>query len=651
MSAVTRLGLFGVFAPAISTEQSEALAGKNISTPGVVAQLIHEFDTWQPEYGGARVYIYKAGGTELASVYTDIHLTEPADNPQILLSQTVNGRTYGKFDEPLYTPHSYYLDINAIDQTGINRPPLTTLDGADADTALVKAEGASVARPLEEHFSQTVWAADYGALGDSPTENAATLTAAMGAAGARAGTAVMIPYGTWPFTQLQVPPGVTLHGMGAGATTLRSTIAGNAITFAGDGCGLRELTIDGLNVVASSVGLYSKGNDDVRLDRVIVRRFETGVRLRGGQRGMFTDVAVANCATGVHLAGHLDTSGGDELRDFVWQGGEIEGCTTNALWLEYIDRAVAHNRFADLVVHDNLGDAVLLTGAQFTRFDQCAWDTNPVGIKVEDDSPLGDENFVRNLHVRGGRFDDSDVRLNGVVQDIQFEDCRFAGSTLRAETTTENQILLIDCEEDATTTLAGDATRFMRWRSNDRGEVRGTTTDGSATKAMALSLGPGETVAVHVTAVANQVDGEGYGVWRWTHAARRDTADLSFDGGTIAFNLGETVAGATSGASGYITAKTGTTATGTLSLRSVSGTFTDNEALQVNGVTRAYVNGAIGSPSVSLVGSLASHFLQTSGMTGSDNLIAAVGGEVQVQVQGVTGRTFEWTVFAEFLRG
>ena len=68
-------------------------------------------------------------------------------------------------------------------------------------------------------------------------------------------------------------------------------------------------------------------------------------------------------------------------------------------------------------------------------------------------------------------------------------------------------------------------------------------------------------------------------------------------------------------------------------------------------MTRAYVNGAIGSPSVSLVGSLASHFLQTSGMTGADNLIAAVGSEVQVHVQGVASRTFEWTVFAEFLRG
>lgn len=651
MSAITRLGLFGTTVPAVSTEQSEALAGKNVSTPGVVAQLIHEFDTWRPEYGGARVFIYKAGTTELAAIYTDIALTDLADNPQILLSQTVNGRSYGKFEQPLYTPDSYYCDINAIDQTGINRPALTTLDGADADTALVKAEGASVARPLEDHFAQVVWASDFGRLGDSPTENTATLVAAMGAAGARAGTLVMIPFGTWQFTQLAVPPGVTLCGMGAGATTLRSTIAGNAVTFSGDDCGLRDLTLDGLNVVASSVGLFSKGQDDIRLLRVIVKRFEAGARLRGGLRGGFFDVRVANCSTGVHLAGHLDTSGGDELRDFAWQGGEIEGCTTTGLWLEHIDRAVAHNRFGDLVIHDNLGDAVLLTGAQFTRFDQCAWDANAIGLRVEDDSPLGAENFVRNLHIRGGRFNDSDVRLNGVVQDIQFEDCRFAGATLRAETTTDNQILLIDCDEDATTALAGDATRFMRWRNNDRGEIRGSTTDGSAVKAMGLALGPGETVAVHVTSVANQVDGEGYGVWRWTHAARRDTADLAFDGGTIAFNVGETVRGATSGAAGYITAKSGTTGSGTLSLRSIAGTFTDNEALQVAGVTRAFVNGALGSPSVSLVGSLASHFLETSGMTAADNLIAAVGNEVQVHVQGVSGRTFEWTVFAEFVRG
>jgi len=53
---------------------------------------------------------------------------------------------------------------------------------------------------------------------------------------------------------------------------------------------------------------------------------------------------------------------------------------------------------------------------------------------------------------------------------------------------------------------------------------------------------------------------------------------LTFDGGTGAFTVGQVVTSST-GASGTISAKTGTTSSGTLTLTGVSGTFTDNRAI------------------------------------------------------------------------
>jgi hypothetical protein len=648
MAAITRLGLFGVTAPGISTAQSEALSEKNVYVPGMRAQRIPDFDLWQADYGGARVYVYKANTTDLAALYSDIGLTTPLDNPQTLLSRSIAGRSYGKWDAPVYTPDSYYLDINAVDQTGVSVPPLTTLDGEDADLALVTANGGSEQRALEAHLAQTVWAEDHGALGDSPTENAATLNAAMGEAGARGGASVQVPAGNWQITQITVPSGVTLKGQGRLATTLRSTVAGNVITFSGDNCGLSDLTVDGVNVVAGSVGVYSKGLNEIRLTNAEVKRFETGILFRGGARARFDDVSVQGCTTGARLTGHLDTSGGSAFTDFVWVGGEAKECSSAAIWLEYIDRTVWHNFLANLSIHDNIQDGLKITGAQFTRISHCLFDDNSIGLRVEDDSPATGDSVTINLHVEGGRFDASDVRLDGACQDVQFEDVRFLGAEIRAETTIENQILLIDCSEDATTTIAGDGTRVMRWRSNDRGAVRGTTANATPTKAMGFELEPGESALLVMKAVANQVDGEGYAMFYTVHAARRDTADLTFDNGTIAFLVGQTVVGATSGSSAYITAVAGTTASGTLSLRAITGEFTDNESLQVGGVTNALANGVLVYNAPSVVGtSAASVFAHRTNATASDNTISAVGNEIQVMVTGVASRTFEWVVDVE----
>jgi len=72
------------------------------------------------------------------------------------------------------------------------------------------------------------------------------------------------------------------------------------------------------------------------------------------------------------------------------------------------------------------------------------------------------------------------------------------------------------------------------------------------------------------------------------------TGTLTFDGGTGDFTVGQVVTGTTSGATGLITAKTGSTAAGTLTVKGVAGVFIDNEAI-TDPVTpgAAVVNGAM----------------------------------------------------------
>lgn len=91
MAPVTRLGPAGVpAAPQTFTDKAEA---------GLPAfgQLIEEFDVWQEGYGAAEVYVYKAGTTDLASVYYDEGLTRRAPNPQILITRVDGLTTYSKF--------------------------------------------------------------------------------------------------------------------------------------------------------------------------------------------------------------------------------------------------------------------------------------------------------------------------------------------------------------------------------------------------------------------------------------------------------------------------------------------------------------------------------------------------------------------------
>ena len=75
---------------------------------------------------------------------------------------------------------------------------------------------------------------------------------------------------------------------------------------------------------------------------------------------------------------------------------------------------------------------------------------------------------------------------------------------------------------------------------------------------------------------------------------------MNYDGQTAAFNLGTTVTGSTSGATGEIAKDTGNGVSGTLKLVNISGAFQDNETITDNGSTpgSAKVNGTLIAPKV-----------------------------------------------------
>lgn len=83
-------------------------------------------------------------------------------------------------------------------------------------------------------------------------------------------------------------------------------------------------------------------------------------------------------------------------------------------------------------------------------------------------------------------------------------------------------------------------------------------------------------------------DGVRYGAYAFTcngtgEKIYRTYRVLNYQNGTVAFNVGATVTGTTSGATALIVAKTGTVATGALHLDIVDGTFQDGEVITDNG--------------------------------------------------------------------
>jgi hypothetical protein len=614
-----------------------------------ISILVSEYDVWREGYDGAVVYIYAAGTTTLLPVYTDPDLTIPAINPQVLLSKTDSlGARYGRFAKPIYTNAAYYLDINTVEQTGIHAVPLSGLAGQNAGAATVIATGGNRARTLADRASDSVHAADYGEIGNSPTTNTTTLATAIGAAAARGGGRVRLPSGVIVFNQISIPQNVILTGAGRSATILQSQVAGRVIELTGAGAGLADLTLDGINLVPGSTGLYGKAVNRIRLDAVEIKRFATGMMFRGGRDHVYRDLSLSNNTVAGSLRGDDDFVGtgvGDEFSGLDWFQGTVQQHTGGGLDLTMFDLPVKHNVFHQVDFIDNVTEpAVRLTGASFTSFRNCYWEGNTVNLQVEDnqDTTLLDRKVV-GLRLDGGQIIDGTMSLDGLCQDVVIESMELSGLEIQSNIP-ETQVLIRDCVE-FDTFISGDSTKIVRFRTVNAGSVTGQTTNATPIVAWKTKLHPNEVVCVDAIATAEAINTTDHAAYAIIGAARQPPATLTFDERTAAFTVGKLLIGSTSGATGIITAATNAT-TGTISLASVEGDFVDNELLtEENGTGGARVNGAVVMGVNTLVGTPTITFTAEQPNTLTWGLSFAVAQqELQLLVTGEAAKTIIWTI-------
>ena len=606
---------------------------------------IAEFDTWRPGYGLASVRVLKAGTSDLASIYTNEELTIAAANPQTLSERIDNGISYGRWSVPLYIGVPYELEINTVDRTGVQRPALTTLDAQDASKATVKVAGGSKDIELEDHLVRRIDVRDYGDFiavgqpGASASTNNATLTAALGVAGAAGSGYVELPAGTYQVTAYTVPQGVVIRGQGRVATALQSTQASDVATIGGARAGFSRITLDGVSLVAGSVGVYAANKDEIVFDDVEIKRFETGLDRRGGTRCAWNDLFISNCVTGYKAHGDAASGVGGALQYNHWRGGKVELCTTAGIDLRYVDQNCEHNVFAAIVLDSNTGKAAWLRGVRHHSFFDCRWSGNTNNLTVEDGSPATTSNTVIGLNLVGGAMSGGTVTLSGTLESVALRWMALSSMTVTL-TAPSNNILVEDCRETSVT-ISGDATAWIRHKTTDRGSSSGITTGNAATKVWAITLVPGQKVYLEARVLARQRNGTDRAYYHKSVAAHRPGSTLAYDTQTANFTVGNVLTGATSGATARIIADSDSGTTGTLTLQDISGVFVDNEIITDGATGSAMVNGSLVAQNCALEGGIViTHEQET--IVGWDATFAANGPQIELRVTGATGATIEW---------
>lgn len=626
--------------------------------------LISEFDLWRAGYAGATVAIYEAGTTTLADVFTDEALSVAAANPQTLLSLTSNGVAYGKFAVPLYVGDAYELVINSADETGVMRQPLTTLTGEDASGATVQAAGGTEDIALEDIVARVIHVDDYGEFlpttdpGASASTNAATLTAAIGAAATDGGGYVVLPAGTFLITSISIPAEVVVRGQGRLATVLQSTLGDKVVTWAGNAAGLEALCLDGVSLIASSIGIYALAKKETYLRDVLVKNFATGIKCQGGRRADWSNFYIDNCTNGAQLYGDDDASGaglGDDFLNNMWEGGLVTNCTGIGVELKYVDRPCWHNSLSDVGFEDNTGTALKIFGARWTVLEDSCWfagNTTDLDMRDGTDPALAYENTVVGFTMKGGSIA-GDMSFTGICQDVIFDKVEFASGTYTLTNVT-NAIVARDGVEGATVELAGtDSTKWLRCRTSiaDFPNSSGLTTTAASTEAWSYDLAPGERVIVHANVVANSRNTDEYAVYSILQGAHRPASTLAYDGQTVNFTLGTIVTGGTSGATARIVADSDGGATGTLSLRDIDGEFIDDEIITDESGGTALANGVLAHQNAALLGSLTSLMTAVEIDATWACIFGVTAGKVRVMVAGAAAKNVEWTVSAQVTSG
>ena len=614
--------------------------------PAMRAFPLYEFHVAQA--GGASVYAYLPGTTTLADLYSDEDLTVAAANPQVLESLTVDDIVYGKLSAPVYVGTAIEVYVAGV-RSGVMRPPISSLDDEDASNALVTAVDGDEAHSLAEHLGRVIYAHNYGKMTTDPTTNTATINAAIGIVAARGGGDVVLEPGPIQFNQLTLPVGVRLVGYGRGVTTLQSQANGNVITLAGDRSGLANLTLDGINLVSGSVGVYAKGRNETRFDNIEIKRFETGMRFRGGRRADWANLYVVNCVSGALLQGDTDPLGGadgDEFRDNRWLGGRVMQCTSIGVDLSFENTYCWHTTIEDVGFEQNSGIALNINGARFTSLESCWFESNTTNLYVLDDTDasLSTQNTVIGLRFHGGGMKGGAVTFRDTLADVRFDGVNIRDVDF-TYTVPKNNVVFINCIEDANVTISGIGTAHTRWRQGGKASSSGITTDGTATTAWRSGDIPaGEVVFYHAVVIGNQRNGTNSGEYWIATSARRPGFTLAYDNQTANFTLGATLTGATSGATALITADSDSGGSGTLTIRAIVGTFIDNEVLTDSSGGAALANGSQVASTAALLGSVTAMRTAREDVVGWDATFAANGGEIEVRVTGAASTTIDWLV-------
>lgn len=611
---------------------------------------VAEFDIWRPGYAGATVEIVVAGTTTLASIYTDPLLSVPATNPQILATfSDSNGRTYGRFANPIYVGVPYQLIINAEGSTGIEQVPLAALDGADVSLAtVVSSRAGSVARTLRLALDDTISALAFGPLlFNSPSNNTATLTAAIAAAAADGGGVVLVPKGIFDLTTLSLPQGVRLRGAGRGATELRSTQGQAVVTMAGANAGLEDLTLSGANAVINSVGIRAINKANLALRNVAVTAFATGLHISGGDGVAFEELHVSACTRGAYLVGELlPGQGGAALRSLEWRGGSVASCINAGLVVEGVDAEAQNLVFEQVYFDANAADAVTITGGRSVMFPSCFWRGNLGNLKIEDGAnPVNKAvNTSRSVRVLGGRMDGGEIRFNGECRAVVFDNTELLGVSLIASVPAE-PIILRDCFENAAVQQTGAVERIARLKTNQRGRFRLTTMNNTATAAWQIEVPPGDVVRIRADAVARRMNGLEVASYVAEGVISRPGAALDFGSASTTIMAGSTVTGATSGATAKVIAVTQVGAAGTVTLRDVAGTFQTGESLVFSGGPTATASSALVT-SNALAGTVG---VSAGNLAVYSMTMDASGALARLMVRGEASHTVEWEVMVDFL--
>jgi hypothetical protein len=616
---------------------------------------LEEFDIWRPGYGFASVSVFIGGTTQLASIFLDQALTEPAPNPQTLLQQTFSGISYGKWPHPLYTGQPYQLQINSVDATGVVAPPITSLAGQDASEATVTVTGGAVANNLDDILARRISVLDYGpflavnAQGASAVTNTATLNTAIGVAGANGGGTVEIPAGTFQFVSLILPPGVIIIGAGQAATTLQSTQSGNVVTVSGALAGFRHLTLDGLSQVNGSIGLFAQSVNQIILDDVLVQRFATGIQLNGGSGHHWRDLHLSDCVTGYLGQGFTNTQnggGGSALEFCTWDGGIVDTCLTAGITLQSVDLLCDHHTFENIQFNSNEGTAFNVVGARATVMRSCEWSGNTTDIALADGATLNSSgtNTVIGFDCQDGAFPGAGVTtpaaisLTGTLQNVAFRRCEWTNETITL-TSPQNNVLAQDCRQVSGVTIAGQANAFISAFTYREGISTLITTNNTSTAAWSITLASGQRVYLEAKVVARAQNNADSAFLHFSVNGKCTGASLLVSNVTASFTAGKVLTGQTSGATARITVISGST----LTLQDISGTFINNEIVTDTAGGSGTANGTV-TPGTASIGTNNVIFTTVHDDVNWLAAFAASGQTISLNVTGDTSMTVEWFV-------